>query len=211
MQMFDPTVRCTFPHVQEFPESLLSGFPQDPEEFMDEMMIHPGHRWFVEHINDHMTDGEAEEFPEGSFVHRSVNWVGNVAEGQQEFCPAFKLIFEACQAHSVSTFIGQGEAAASLDWHVDSYHVWAFNMIGTTTWEWFDPRYGGLKSATLEPMKHVITMPSGVTHRVKLHGSERLSLSFIQDVRFTELGPAHTPFNIDEEYIRKYNISTIDF
>lgn len=208
MRMFDARVKTLKVLVQDIPESLLDAFP-DPEEWMDEMMCNPKFQWHIETVNPHMTEGKKD----GEFtnVHRSFNWQGDTSQGQEPFCPAFQKIYDATMSHSVSSFIGMHGATGSLDWHVDSYHVWAFNLIGTTTWEWFDLKEGRVKEAVLEPMKNVITMPSGVTHRVKLNSEERFSHSFIQDVTKGDLGSAHTPFMPDENHCSKFDITIVDY
>jgi len=75
----------------------------------------------------------------------------------------------------------------SLNWHIDGYHVWAFNIEGTTEWEWFDIQEGRLKSIVLEPKKNMISMPSGVTHRVKLITEHRMSVSIIREADIRDL------------------------
>ena len=83
----------------------------------------------------------------------------------------------------ISMFISDDTAPGSLWWHVDWYDVFAFNMEGETTWEWFCLRDGCLKSEVLKPLDNVLIMPSGISHRVVLNTPFRASISLVADRR----------------------------
>jgi hypothetical protein len=88
----------------------------------------------------------------------------------------------------IAMFASDGETSVgSLNWHIDAYHVYAFNIEGTTEWQWFDIHEGKLKSIVIEPKKNMITMPAGVTHRVILHTPYRMSVSIIRSADIKDI------------------------
>ena len=97
--------------------------------------------------------------------------------------PNFPEIFADMMKHlhgeDISMFVGdQEETRGSLGWHVDNYHVWAFNIEGETEWEWFDLYDGKFKSHVVKP-GYILTMPLGISHRVKVLSGYRTSISII--------------------------------
>lgn len=111
---------------------------------------------------------------EGS-VYRSYIW-----HEAPDFPEVLKEMMEYHEAECISTFVGMHpEETGSLNWHVDDYHVWAFNIEGTTEWEWFDlASRGTFKSQVIEP-GFILTMPLGISHRVKVLSDYRTSISII--------------------------------
>lgn len=117
------------------------------------------------------------------WVHRCQDIV------ESGLCPAsIEEMRSQLDCEFVAMFASDGETSlGSLNWHIDGYHVWAFNIEGVTEWEWFDIHEGKIKSIVLEPKKNMITMPSGVTHRVILHTPYRMSVSIIRAANIKDL------------------------
>ena len=100
-----------------------------------------------------------------------------------DFPPVLRDMMEYCNTKDISMFISDDTMQGSLHWHVDWYDVFAFNVEGETTWEWFDMYEGCVKSIILKPLDNVLIMPSGYTHRVILNTPERASISLVADRR----------------------------
>jgi len=102
------------------------------------------------------------------------------------FPEIFVEMMKRVLGEDMSFFVGQNEnCSGSLSWHVDGYHVWAFNIEGETEWEWFDIIEGKLKKQNITP-GNILTMPMGVTHRVKVLSDTRTSASIV-----TRYGAGH--------------------
>jgi hypothetical protein len=111
------------------------------------------------------------------------------------FDSCLKEMFEYHDAESISMFVGHcSDQNATLGWHYDDYHVWAFNIEGVTEWEWFQTHTGKFESVVLEP-GYILTMPLGMTHRVKMISEERTSISLI-----TRYGATQTPIPKEREH-----------
>ena len=81
----------------------------------------------------------------------------------------------------ISAFVSDcPETDGALGWHVDGYHVYAFNVEGNTVWEYFDLDSGSVKSCELNDMDKMIFMPCGVTHRVRILSEGRTSISLVR-------------------------------
>ena len=168
MKCFDPRFIAQTVRVQKMPESLANAMP-DADDLIQG--LHEYDMWFTEVVAKPI-----------SVAHRVCEWGAPQVSGrpQLELPESFKLIQDVVKGHSFSVFHGVDNGSnGTLDWHTDSYHVWAFNLEGTTRWEWFDIIEGKVKSAVIEPLKTVITMPSGTTHQVKLLSDTRTSVSAI--------------------------------
>jgi hypothetical protein len=101
---------------------------------------------------------------------------------------SLEVMREQLDCEFVAMFASDAETTiGTLNWHIDGYHVYAFNIEGTTEWQWFDIHEGKIKSIVLEPKKNMITMPSGVTHRVILHTPYRMSVSIIRTAHIRDL------------------------
>lgn len=102
--------------------------------------------------------------------------------------PILEEMRSELDCHYIAMFASDGvHTTGSLNWHIDGYHVFAFNIEGVTEWEWFDLETGQIQSIILEPKKNMITVPSGVSHRVKLITDHRMSLSIIREAKVKDL------------------------
>ena len=110
----------------------------------------------------------------GNFMFRHYRW-----HKSDNFPEIFSGMMKHLQAEDISMFAGDNDTTVgSLGWHVDDYHVWAFNIEGETEWEYFDLTSGTFKSETVKP-GYILTMPLGISHRVKVLSEYRTSVSMI--------------------------------
>jgi hypothetical protein len=118
------------------------------------------------------------------FVHRHYD-ILDVPE-----CPdIFHTIAKELEAPECSMFACLGDGTnGTLDWHMDGYFVYAFNIEGTTEWEWFDLGEGEKMRIRIEPKKNMIMMPAFVTHQVHLLSETRVSVSFVRTARLNDAG-----------------------
>ena len=200
MKMFDPTVRVRTVFVQDMPQCLADALPSP-----DEMMILMHGHWRTEVLNN-------KDEPD-TYVSRFTNWGQDDIPCDPPMPEVFRFIKDVASGHSYSGFYGCGAGDnGALNWHIDDYHVWAFNLEGVTEWQWFDIYEGKIKSQIIEPYKQVITMPSGVTHRVRLvEGTEeRVSVSLIQgDHNIPQL--MYQDFTPSDEQCRNVHIDNLNF
>lgn len=114
-------------------------------------------------------------------VYRHYDWNGKSPE---TFPKVLQEMIEYHNCMSISMFVGLHEGAnSSLGWHVDSYEVWAFNIMGTTKWTWFEidngaGMQGQIREQIVEP-GHMFFMPKGISHMVDVLSEERTSISII--------------------------------
>ena len=81
----------------------------------------------------------------------------------------------------ISTFVSDCEGTENtLNWHIDGYEVYAFNVEGNTVWEYFDLDTGKIEEVALGEMDKLIYMPCGISHRVKLMSETRTSMSLVR-------------------------------
>lgn len=102
---------------------------------------------------------------------------------RQEIIPPFidTLRYRYAESSTLSCFTSAGvdDLSATLPWHCDGYDVFAFNMEGETSWEYFDWYEGKVKSIDLGEMDKLLYMPCGITHRVILRSESRTSVSIV--------------------------------
>ena len=67
-----------------------------------------------------------------------------------------------------------------LNWHIDAYWVYSWNVEGNTTWHWFDMRDGTMHQASIGEMDKVMMMPPGTPHMVTIESECRTSLSIVR-------------------------------
>jgi len=109
-------------------------------------------------------------------VYRHYGW-----NRHPDFPPILQKMMDHLDCNNISMFMSmEGICNGSLTWHVDDYHVWAFNIEGETTWEYFSLLTGKIESVRLKPYENIITMSSRVSHRVIIHTETRASISMIQ-------------------------------
>ena len=85
----------------------------------------------------------------------------------------------------ISVFVSHNPATKhALQWHVDQYEVFAFNLEGETRWDWFDLHTGTFKSIYLGEMDKLIHMPFGYSHRVEILSEGRTSISLVKPMDF---------------------------
>lgn len=72
------------------------------------------------------------------------------------------------------------ETGHALNWHVDAYEVYAFNVEGETIWQYFDLDEGKVIDIEMGEMDKVIYMPCGYSHRVRLLSETRTSISLVR-------------------------------
>ena len=95
------------------------------------------------------------------------------------FPPVLREMMDHHDCEDISMFIGHCAGANNtLSWHFDDYYVWAFNIEGVTEWDWFRCQTGEVETFRLEP-GYIITMPLGVSHRVRMISEHRTSISII--------------------------------
>lgn len=138
---------------------------------------------------DDMMQAKASDHPDGrgwlyeeagpSFdtpVMRHFGW-----NRASNFPTVLQEMMDYCRCQDISMFISDDNMQGSLSWHVDWYDVFAFNVEGETTWEWFCLNEGVVKSQIIKPLDNIFIMPSGITHRVVLETPYRASISLVAD------------------------------
>ena len=106
------------------------------------------------------------------------------------WCPkVFADMMKEVGCQNISAFCSLPDGShGTLQWHMDGYNVYAFNLEGTTEWEWFDLLDGKVKSIIVEANKNIVVMPSLITHRVNLLSDSRVSISMVRPALLSEAG-----------------------
>ena len=153
--------------VQDIPDHLSANLPSEDEMWSLGHQCEKG--WYCAKQHS-LHDDEVK------YVHRCPDLVESGLSP-----PILEQMRDELSCQYIAMFASDGaHATGSLEWHIDGYHVFAFNIEGVTEWEWFDLGTGKIKSVVLEPKKNIITMPSGISHRVKLLTEHRMSVSIIK-------------------------------
>jgi len=158
-----PAQRSVF--HQEIPEEWLGRLPSAEDI------------WVGGHQADRkgwVSERKMQEDGSGNGVMRHFRW-----HLSSNFPPVLQEMMDHHDCEDISMFIGHCDGYnGTLGWHFDDYHVWAFNIEGVTEWQWFCCRSGKIEKRVLEP-GYILTMPLGVTHRVKMLSEHRTSISII--------------------------------
>ena len=130
---------------------------------------------------NHLLDMKGWEFDRSSirapgyeFMRNGTGW-HNRSEYPSEFVDYVDRAH--CMAISCFSDYGMFDEPKGLDWHVDVYWVYAWNVEGHSTWHYFDMIHGEVKSVKVGEMDTVIMMPPGTPHRVTVESPSRISLS----------------------------------
>ena len=118
------------------------------------------------------------------FVHRHFDL------RESPYCPlVFHEMLKDLDCQDISAFCSMEDGThGTLQWHMDGYNVYAFNLEGTTEWEWFDLVEGKIKSIIVRANENMVVMPSFITHRVNLLSDSRVSISMVRPALLSEAG-----------------------
>jgi len=141
-----------------FPKTYFSDCPTDPEEWFD-----------LFDFKTHVGKGDKER--NTRFVWRGYNIQTMNA------CPqSIKRFHSRLKIPCVSMFINvdDGSPMEGLESHTDKMDVYAFNILGSTTWVSETPERTDIKEYDVEP-GDLFVMPAFVRHRVYLRERPRIS------------------------------------
>ena len=140
---------------------------------------------------EHLLDMEGWEFDRASkrstgheLMRNGTGWY-NRSQYPSEFVDYIDRT--GCAGVSCFSDYGMFDEALGLDWHVDAFWVYAWNVEGNTTWHYFDMLDGQMKQAKLGPMDKVVMMPPGTPHRVTVESPSRISLSITRPAQWDNL------------------------
>lgn len=131
---------------------------------------------------DHLLDMEGWEFDKSSarvdeheFMRNGTGWFDRTQNYPSEF---INYVDRAgCAGVACFSDYGMFDEPKGLDWHVDMYWVYAWNVEGHSTWHYFDMISGEVKAQKVGEMDTVIMMPPGTPHRITVESSSRISIS----------------------------------